>query len=98
MRTLNEYLAWPWWPCVMRNEDGWQLTLPPLDDFAMYSDSREELLAEWRMALHAHLRAYLSVGKVIPFPSAGRGAACGENEFHFAFAAGQLVQTAGRTL
>ncbi len=42
------------------------LTVWPLSNFAVYGETRDEVLAAWRDALRSHLKGYLNCGKAIP--------------------------------
>ena len=69
MKTVDDYMSLQWEPRVVELPEGdFSLTVPPLDDFEMFSESRDDLLTEWRDALRVHLSAYLAVQKWIPRP------------------------------
>ncbi len=67
LQTLQDYMELPWTTEIRSDEDGgFVLTVWPLNDFAVFGESRVEVETEWRGALASHLDGYLKVGKSIP--------------------------------
>lgn len=69
--TIDAAMQLNWTPVITADEDEpscLALHVPPVADFVLYGESREQLLGEWREALESHLRGYLAVGKKIPRP------------------------------
>jgi hypothetical protein len=59
-----------WKPSIENLPAGdYRLTVALLPDFELFAESKEQLEAEWLVALRSHLSGYLAVGKVIPIPS-----------------------------
>ena len=58
------------WPTnIGKNpEGGFVLTVPGLDDFAVFGNLKREVQAEFDEALRSHLNGYLAVGKIVPVP------------------------------
>jgi predicted RNase H-like HicB family nuclease len=56
-----------WNPVITKEPEGYyKLTVPPIDDFAVYAETLEELVQRWGEALECHLQAYYNIGRPIP--------------------------------
>lgn len=67
-KGLDEYMSMNWHPDGNEKEDGFVITVPALEDFAVHGDGYEEAWADYPDALRSHLAGYITVGKIVPVP------------------------------
>lgn len=66
---IEELMALEWNQEINNDpEGGFVLTVHSLDDFAVFGNSRKEVLEQFEDALRSHLSGYLAVGKIVPAP------------------------------
>ena len=71
-RDIEDLIALEWNQEINRDpKGGFVLTVSGLDDFAVFGNSRNEVLEQFEDALQSHLAGYFAVGKIVPVP-AGR--------------------------
>ncbi len=69
--SIDQIMQRDWIPVATtkKNADGcFELRVPPVNDFVFYAETEEELSSDWLEAFRSHIKAYLAVGKVIPWP------------------------------
>lgn len=66
---ITQLLAMDWMPKLDRivedERQYWRITVPALDDFAVFAESPTHIWNDYPGALESHLRAYLLSGKRI---------------------------------
>ncbi len=67
-KGLEEYMSMNWHPDADETEDGFVITVPALEDFAVHGDTEEEAWADYPDALRSHLAGYIAVDRVVPVP------------------------------
>lgn len=67
-KGLDEYMSTNWHPDADETEDGFVITVPALEDFAVHGDTEKEAWADYPDALRSHLAGYIAVDKVVPVP------------------------------
>lgn len=66
-KSIDDFMTLPWKTEIHEDPDGgFVLTVWPLNDFAVYGDTPEEVEREWRSALRSHLLGYIALNKRIP--------------------------------
>ena len=67
-KGLDELMSMNWHPKGNETEDGYVITVPALDDFAVHGNTEDEAWADYLEALQSHLAGYLEVNKQVPVP------------------------------
>ena len=66
--TVDQLMGMNWHPEGMEAEDGYTITIPALDDFAVHGAGEKEAWGDYPDALRSHLQGYLNLKKVVPIP------------------------------
>lgn len=67
-KSLDKLIATNWHPEGKQADDGYVITVPALDDFAVHAGSSDEAWGDYLEALHSDLAGYSGVNKVVPTP------------------------------
>lgn len=67
-KSLDDLMAINWHPEGKQTDDGYVITVPALDDFAVHAGNSDEAWGDYLEALHSDLAGYSEVNKVVPTP------------------------------